>query len=48
MTMGLGIIVAYMVLATQFNSFLQPWVILLALPFSITGLSPGCGCLTNP
>jgi multidrug efflux pump subunit AcrB len=35
--MGLGIIVAYMVLATQFNSFLQPWVILLALPFSITG-----------
>jgi multidrug efflux pump subunit AcrB len=37
LTMGLGIIVAYMVLATQFNSFLQPWVILLALPFSITG-----------
>ncbi len=36
-TMSLGIIVAYMVLATQFNSFVQPWVILLALPFSITG-----------
>ena len=36
-TMGLGIIVAYMVLVSQFNSFLQPWVILLALPFSITG-----------
>jgi HAE1 family hydrophobic/amphiphilic exporter-1 len=36
-TMALGIVVAYMVLATQFNSFLQPWVILLALPFSITG-----------
>ncbi|HTC20340.1 MAG TPA: efflux RND transporter permease subunit, partial [bacterium] len=37
LTMGLGIIVAYMVLTTQFNSFLQPWVVLLALPFSITG-----------
>jgi multidrug efflux pump subunit AcrB len=36
-TMALGIIVAYMVLVSQFNSFLQPWVILLALPFSITG-----------
>ncbi|MEI6806987.1 MAG: efflux RND transporter permease subunit, partial [Myxococcaceae bacterium] len=33
----LGIFVAYMVLASQFNSFLHPLVILLALPFSITG-----------
>jgi len=33
----LGIVVAYMVLATQFNSFLHPVIILLALPFSITG-----------
>ncbi|MCL1834059.1 MAG: efflux RND transporter permease subunit, partial [Leptospirales bacterium] len=33
----LGIIVAYMVLATQFNSFLHPVIILLALPFSVTG-----------
>ncbi len=33
----LGIFVAYMVLGTQFNSFIQPVVILLALPFSITG-----------
>jgi HAE1 family hydrophobic/amphiphilic exporter-1 len=41
LTMGLGIIVAYMILATQFNSFLQPWVILLALPFSITGAFAG-------
>jgi len=35
--MILGIFVAYMVLASQFNSFLHPVVILLALPFSVTG-----------
>ncbi|MBS1961222.1 MAG: efflux RND transporter permease subunit [Bdellovibrionales bacterium] len=33
----LGIFVAYMVLASQFNSFLHPAIILLALPFSLTG-----------
>src|SRR6202007_2095762 len=33
----LGIVVAFMVLASQFNSFLHPLVILLALPFSLTG-----------
>lgn len=33
----LGIFVSYMVLASQFNSFLHPAVILLALPFSLTG-----------
>lgn len=33
----LGIFVAYMVLGTQFNSFLHPLTVLLALPFSITG-----------
>jgi len=33
----LGIFVAYMVLASQFNSFLHPMIILLALPFSLTG-----------
>ncbi len=35
--MLLGILVAYMVLASQFNSFLHPIIILLALPFSVTG-----------
>jgi HAE1 family hydrophobic/amphiphilic exporter-1 len=33
----LGVIVAYMVLASQFNSFWDPVLVLLALPFSITG-----------
>ncbi len=33
----LGVFVAYMVLATQFNSFIHPVTVLLALPFSITG-----------
>ncbi len=33
----LGIFVAYMILASQFNSFLHPVTILLALPFSVTG-----------
>jgi hydrophobe/amphiphile efflux-1 (HAE1) family protein len=33
----IGIAVAYMVLASQFNSFIQPLIILTALPFSISG-----------
>ena len=33
----LGIFVAYMVLGTQFDSFIHPLTVLLALPFSITG-----------
>lgn len=33
----LGIAVAYMVLASQFNSFIHPVTVLLALPFSLTG-----------
>ncbi len=33
----LGIIISYMVLASQFNSYKDPFVILLALPFSISG-----------
>lgn len=33
----LGIAVAYMVLASQFNSFIHPITILMALPFSLTG-----------
>ncbi len=33
----LGILVAYMVLGSQFNSFIHPITVLLALPFSMTG-----------
>ncbi|HTY44821.1 MAG TPA: efflux RND transporter permease subunit [Patescibacteria group bacterium] len=33
----LGIIVAYMVLASQFNSYLHPVSVLYALPFSVSG-----------
>lgn len=37
MALLLGILVSYMVLASQFNSFIHPIVVLLALPFSFTG-----------
>ncbi|MCB0367611.1 MAG: efflux RND transporter permease subunit, partial [Bdellovibrionales bacterium] len=35
--MLLGLIIAYMVLASQFNSFLDPWVVFLAIPFGLIG-----------
>ena len=33
----LGLIVSYMVLASQFNSFIHPATVLMALPFSVSG-----------
>ncbi|MGZ3785544.1 MAG: efflux RND transporter permease subunit, partial [Bdellovibrio sp.] len=33
----LGIIVSYMVLASQFDSFIHPFTVLMALPFSLSG-----------
>lgn len=33
----LGIAIAYMVLASQFNSFIHPITVLMALPFSLSG-----------
>ncbi len=35
--MMIGILVAYMILAAQFNSFIHPVSVLIALPFSVTG-----------
>lgn len=37
MALLIGVLVAYMILAIQFNSFIHPVVILVALPFSLTG-----------
>ncbi len=33
----LGLLVSYMVLASQFNSFIHPVTVLMALPFSVSG-----------
>ena len=33
----IGVFVAYMVLASQFNSFIDPLTVLIALPFSLSG-----------
>jgi hydrophobe/amphiphile efflux-1 (HAE1) family protein len=33
----MGLVIAYMVLASQFNSFVDPFTVLIALPFSLTG-----------
>lgn len=35
--LSMGILIAYMVLASQFNSFIHPFTILMALPFSLIG-----------
>ncbi|MBL8022006.1 MAG: efflux RND transporter permease subunit [Leptospirales bacterium] len=37
MVLAMGIIVAYMILGSQFNSFLHPVTVLMALPFSFSG-----------
>jgi len=35
--LALGILVSYMILGSQFNSFRHPWTVLVALPFSVSG-----------
>jgi HAE1 family hydrophobic/amphiphilic exporter-1 len=35
--MFLGVLVAYMILASQFNSYVDPLTVLMALPFSVSG-----------
>ncbi len=37
LAMGLAVLFVYMILASQFGSFVQPFVIMLALPFSFVG-----------
>jgi hydrophobe/amphiphile efflux-1 (HAE1) family protein len=37
LALALGVVVAYMILGAQFNSFIHPVLVLIALPFSITG-----------
>ena len=37
LVMGLGLFIAYVVLASQFNSFIHPITVFLALPFSVMG-----------
>jgi hydrophobe/amphiphile efflux-1 (HAE1) family protein len=36
-TFGLGLLISYMVLAVQFNSFVHPIPVMVALPFTVTG-----------
>jgi len=36
-TLVLGLLISYMVLAVQFNSFIHPIPVMIALPFSLTG-----------
>ena len=33
----MGVIIAYMILGVQFNSFVHPFTVLLAMPFAVTG-----------
>jgi len=35
--LGLGVVIAYMILGAQFNSFIDPVTVLMALPFSLSG-----------
>jgi hydrophobe/amphiphile efflux-1 (HAE1) family protein len=35
--LAMGILISYMVLGTQFNSFIDPVTVLMALPFSLSG-----------
>lgn len=40
---ALATVLLYMVLASQFNSFLQPFIIMTAQPLAMVGASPRCG-----
>src|SRR5262249_24901525 len=36
-SLALGFVIAYMILGVQFNSFVHPFTVLLAVPFGVTG-----------
>jgi HAE1 family hydrophobic/amphiphilic exporter-1 len=36
-TLGMAVLISYMVLAVQFNSFIHPIPVMIAIPFSLTG-----------
>lgn len=44
----LTLLMIYMVLAAQFESFLEPFIILLTVPFSITGVIPAWSLTSTP
>ncbi len=37
LAIGMGVVIAYMIMASQFNSYVHPLLVLLSLPFSVTG-----------
>ncbi len=37
LTLGMGLLISYMILAVQFNSFIHPVPVMIAIPFSLTG-----------
>ena len=46
--MGLALLGIYVILAIQFNSFIQPFVILLTVPFGIVGAVVGLAVTGHP
>jgi HAE1 family hydrophobic/amphiphilic exporter-1 len=44
----LALVLLYMVLASQFNSFLQPAIVMLAQPLAIVGGVARCGPPARP
>ena len=47
-TFAFALLVVYLVLAAQFESFVHPIVILVTVPLAITGALSGCGCSIPP
>ena len=45
--LALGFIIAYMILAMQFNSLVHPWTVLVAVPFGVTGALATLWALDN-